>query len=233
MGLDLLALPHGIRQRQRRRVQHLARHGHQTGVAGRLQTKGPVTDNGVTDARKMTADLIRAPRLDADAQEGGVGAGGLACDDRDRRLVVKRCVDLLVRLREAAGDNRGVGLRDTPRLEDLNCGDICGIGLCEEQAPRRVTVKTMHGLEVRLLDLDTQNGLDGLGVLVRENARGLVRNNVVGRLDEHTHVLAHLGGYGGLRAAGLAACRGDDGLGNLDGVARLERMVRCRDAGVV
>ncbi len=230
MRLDLRALHHRVGERKRGGVQHLARHGHEARVARALEAERAVAHHGIADAGEVAADLVCATRLDADAQEGRVGARRLARDVRESALAVERRVNGEVRVLEASRDDGEVGLRHAVRLEHLHGGEVRLVVLREEEAASRVAVEPVDRLERRFVQLGAEDGLDAVRVAARDDAGGLVRHHVKLRIHKHAHMAALRRRFGGellrhVRAL-LALGGGDDGAGDLHRVAGLEGVVR-------
>ena len=86
----------------------------------------------------MTADLVRAARLDADAQERGVAARGLARDLGKRVLPVQGRVDDAVQELEVAHRDRMVDLRHLVGLEDRHRRLERGVAPIIDNQPAKV-----------------------------------------------------------------------------------------------
>ena len=90
VSADVLAGREGIGELEFLRVEHLTGDREEARVVGLLDAILAVADDGVANAGQVAADLVGAPRLNADGQEGGVGRGAQTLEVGDGASVSVR-----------------------------------------------------------------------------------------------------------------------------------------------
>ena len=145
---------HRVREGQPRRVQELALEAQ----APRRPVLG-VADDRVIDGPQVRADLVRAPRLQAHAQQRGARQRLLELEVRHRRARVvgvgrhprahapvapQRRVDRAAARGRAPLDQRQVLARDRPRLQRVAQRAVHGLRARHHEQPRRVAIEAMH-----------------------------------------------------------------------------------------
>ena len=221
VSADVLTGREGIGELEFLRVEHLTGDREEARVVGLLDAILAVADDGVADAGQVAADLVGAPRLNADGQEGGIGRGTQTFEVGDGALAIERLGEGAHLAFEAARDNGGIVLDHAMRAEHGD-GGLEGLGvLREEEHAAGLAVQTMDGGNGGIALLLAEQLFGGVAAL-SEDPRGLVDGQVVTVLPEHTDV----GGAIALLAL-LGAGAGLDHEGHL--VAGLERVTRNPD----